>query len=392
MSLLAELAEEPETGLTAMDYSQIPYIARRWLWDGTIPVGSPVLFAAAGETGKGMLLCAVVARVVLGLPFPGEDQELRRPPQRALWISGVGEDDLFEDLAPRFRAAIAVAVAEFGLDPELATERGAIRLVHDLSEWSDSTPVSLPADCARVLAEVKAIPETLGGPPVALVVADSLSALLSDGYTIESRQGARRTMAKLSRFARRADVAFAVIHHMTKDGKVAGSPAVLDSLRLAFVIARSKDDEAVRMITRHKSNISAVDPQGYVIAGDGPGVHAAFIDGQDQRAARVSQATSRAVASPAAPVPGSTRARMAAAAAPAEAGPFRVLRMFQPVGGRQTSGSLPGPLATRDAARASAATDAGCVLAWKAGDRPGMEVAVFKRADGARLGYAVCGP
>lgn len=376
-----------EDELSAVDYSRIPYIARRWLWPGYLPVGAPVIFAASGETGKGMLFCLIAARVVLGLPFPGEHQDLRRDPRRVVWISGAGEDDQFEDLAPRLRAAIAHAVAEFGLDAALAGEEGAIRLVHDLSQWRDGERVSLPADCPRILAELQAVPRRHGAPSVGLLVADSYSALLSDGYTMDSRQGARRINGKLSDFARAADVAFGVIHHLTKDRKVASSPAVLDSLRLAFTIERDQGNPDLRVIRRVKANISAALPQQYTIIDAGPATHAEFTEAADSRAERVAKDAARDGGS----VPTVGLHERVADAAGLPAGPWRVLRQTTPPGGVPRRDVLSGDAADRDTARAMAYHDAGAVLGWqtRAGKVPHLSTATHARADGSQVTYAV---
>lgn len=393
-----------EEELSATDYGRIPYIARRWLWPDFLPIGAPTIWAAAGETGKGMLFCLVAARVVLGLPFPNEHQDLRRDPRRVVWITGAGEDDQFEDLAPRLRAAIRHAVAEFGLDPELAGDCGpdcspdcghAIRLVHDLSEWKDGERVTLPEDCPRILTELAAIPKRHGAPSVGLVVADSYSALLSDSYTVngrtrqytmDSRQGARRINGKLSDFTRAADVAFAIIHHLTKDGKVAGSPAVLDSLRLAFTIERDIDDPSRRVIKRRKANISNALPQQYIITGDGPSVHAEFTQAADSRAERVAAAAGRDAAS----VPTVGIHERVADAAGTPSGPWRLLRQTTPRGGTARRDVLDPNVADRDTARAMAGHDAGAVLAWQMrGKVPHMSVALHTRADGTQVSYAV---
>jgi hypothetical protein len=384
--MTAALAAEPETA--AVPYSQIPYIPRRWLWDGYVPVATPVVYAAAGGTGKGMLMSAVLARVVLGLPWPGEDPAARHAPRRAVWISGPGEDDQWEDIAPRLRAALASAAAEFGLDSAAAA--AALELVYDLSQWEDDTPVTLPADCGRLADEIASLNAT-PGPPVGLVVADSLSALLSEGFTIDSRQGARRVMGRLGRFARAADVSLAVLHHLTKDGKVAGSPAVLDAVRLAFVIVRDPDRPEVRTITRHKANASAAAPQQYVITGEGPAVHAVFTSSAGARAERVRQARAAA-----APEPrtdgrsnlGSFRARLRASAPSPAAEPHRCLRRAQQGDGPALPGELLADGVPVDAALRAAADDAGAPLEWQSGPS-GMRVATARRPDGWRVTYGV---
>jgi AAA domain len=387
---------EPPTGeaeqtdpddLAAIDYSNIPFIPRRWLWEGYIPVGNPVLFAAAGGTGKGMLLCAVIARVVLGLPFPNEDQALRRDPGRAVYIAGT-EDDPFEDLAPRLRAAIASAVTEFGLDPSLAEESGAIRYVHDLSEWKDGSPFEVPGDMGRLLTEVGKI-NRLGGPPVALVALDPLADLLGEHDHITSVRSARQVMRGLKQFARQADLALPIIHHLTKDGKVSGSPAVVDALRLAYLVERTKDDPELRVIRPVKANIVKGEPQQYTITGAGASAHAVFVSAENARTERVSDATGRAATS-AGPAAGSMRARMAAVQADdSEGGPFRVLRQTQEAGGQLERSRVGTSYLTRSAARSAAVRDAGTVLEWNRPNGSPNEMAALTRSDGATRGYAL---
>lgn len=399
MSLTDVLAEkQPASGASqlarvAPGYDSYPVIERRWYWPGYIPVGSPVVIAAKGGTGKGYLVCAVVARLVLGLPFPGDDQDSRRDPVRVLWVTGPGEDDPYHDLAPRLRAAIAYAVAEFGLDPELAGEgpRGAIRLVRNLSRWLDGGLVTIPADCPRIAAVIAAMnreAEEQGAPRVGMVVADSLSALLSDGYSIDYRQRARRVMVELAEFARAADIAFTILHHFTKDGKVAGSPAVLDSLRVVLRVDLSPEDERVRVIVQEKANTGEGDPQRYVIAGSGLAVHAEFTAAQDARDERVT-AAERAGAVSAPRVPTALTAG-SVLSAPADPGPFTVMRLVRRDRQPEGHATLPEQFATRDEARAAVTRDAGAVLTWKpAPGQPALHVAVYGHPDGSQRVYGI---
>jgi hypothetical protein len=386
--------------LAAVSFDNIPYIPRRWLWPDYIPIGNPVLFAAAGGTGKGMLLCAAIARVVLGLPFPNEDQAIRRDPGRAVYIAGT-EDDPFEDLAPRLRAAIASAVAEFGLDPALAEEKsGAVCLVHDLSEWKDGSPFEVPGDMGRLLTEVgklgkldknnqHAAKTGLPPVPVAMAVLDPLTDLLGEHDHITSVRSARKVMRGIKQFARQADIAVPIIHHLTKDGKVSGSPAVVDALRLAYLVERTQDDPELRVIKPVKANIVKGDPMQYTITGIGASVHAVFVNAADARTERVSEAT--AASAPAAPVAGSNRARLAAVkAADSEGGPFRLMRMTREAGDSKAARGWVGTsYASRSGARSAAVRDAGTVLSWTREAGSVNEVAALRRADGALRGYSI---
>lgn len=415
LELDAEATED--TDMDAVSYASIPTILRRWLHAGYLPFGNPVIFAGDGEVGKGVLFALYAAHVVLGVPFPGETEA--REPGRVVWIAGL-EDDQFEDLAPRFRAAIAYLVELHELDPQLADPaHGAIRWIHDLSEWRDGSAFAVPTDMDRLLGVVRELNERRTadnrkrdpddpdaaepGPPVRLVVMDPLSELIADGYTIDSRQGARRVMRPIKRFARLADVALVIIHHMTKDGKVAGSKAVLDALRLVFVIERRKDNHDVRVITRRKSNISAASPQQYTTRQAYPDTHGEWVDAADARSERIAQAAAQAAD------PGSLRARVRAAAGqlaePAQVpavgpqgdqaaqgapgGAVRLLRRELPPGGTLGAPVLLGRShPSADAARIAAMRDAGQTLTWKR-DAHDREVCAIKRSDGTVVGYSI---
>lgn len=389
----AEGSGAQASDLAAVSYSEILHTPRRWIWPGHIAQGEPVVYAAAGGVGKGMVIAAAAARTVLGLPFPNEDQDIRRAPGSVIWITSPGEDDPYTDLAVRLRAAIAAAVEEFGLDPELSGPDGAIRHIHDLSTWQEGTPVTLPGDCGRVVTEIRKV-NALGGPAVVMVVADSLSGLLSDKFTINSRQGAYRVMGILSaKLAQPADVALVLVHHLTRDGKVAGSPAVLNALRLAFRIERVKDDPDVRVIIEEKANNSSALPERFTIAVNGPATHAVFLAAEDTRAQRLTLARERA----ALPVT-SARTALASGGLSAIAGPrtsdpgapFCVMRVLLRSGQTEQRDTLPGVFETWAEARAAADRDAGAVLDWQQAARTaGLLIAAVCRADGARANYGI---
>ena len=401
----------PVGGPASVDYSHIPFIPRRWGWQDVMPIGNPVMLAAAGGTGKGLLTWLITARVVLGLPFPGEDPALRRAPGRVVHIAG-SEDDPFEDLAPRARAAIAAAVEEFGLDAELAGEHGAIRFVHDLSEWPDGSPFEVPGDMGRLAAEVGKLnkldkhnrapdhPDYSGpGPSVSLVILDPFADMLGEKSTISTVKGARAVLKPIKLITRQLDIALIIVHHLTKDGKVSGSPAVVDALRLAFIIERGGPGEAedVRVIMPAKSNIASGQAQRYRITGHGAATRAEFIAAEDARTARVERAAERAAEAPAppgagGPLPGSRRARYAAVAA--DAGPFAVLRGVRAPGAADSSPTARSYLGREYVTRADAwravAADCGAVLTPAPVDgMPGAYVAGAKMPDGSRVSYLV---
>lgn len=415
-------------GLASLSFDLIPSEARVWLVPGILAEGEVTVDAGVGETAKSLRNLMFAVRAVLGVAQPGEDHETTREPARALWITSGTEDDPMRDLAPRFAVAIAACAAEFGLDPEQA--RSALRYVHNLSEWAEGGPVHITeAGLADIRAEVDALnqldadnrppdhPEYAGpGPQVRLIVFDPLDALLGPDQTINTRTGARLVMTGLSRFARGTGAAVSVIHHVIASGnKIAGSPAVTNSVRLAFISAPDKANKQVICMRKVKANIAAPADVRYVVAtlpadaAEAAGVAAsafvAFLG--DQAAARGAGDTLRErVTAAHQSDPGSLRARVRAAAGQlaepgqdaevpaggpqdAPGGPVRLLRRELPPGGEV------GPMVvvgrswpTAQAARDQAARDAGQVLTWKTGSA-GRETAAVKLPTGAVLGYTI---
>jgi hypothetical protein len=367
-------------------YDEIPYVPREWLIPGVAAYGTVTITAAAGESCKGMTWCALAARTVLGLPMPGEARDARHEPGRVVWIVGGMEDDQMSDLAWRFRAAVEAAAREFGLDPGDA--RTHIRYLHDLAEWENGEPFQLPNDLDRLRTEVAKLgaldacnrppshPDYAGpGPRVRLVVMDPLASLIGEGHTISSVAGARKVMARTNSFARRADVAVSLIHHVTKGGKVAGSPAVIDSVRLAFTVTPEPGNPDVRVIRKYKGNVSNPDDIRFTLAGGSePHLHVVFLDGE----------------TPATSSGDSLRERIRLSTQPSP-GPFRVFRRITaPDGGVKATVPVIRDVSAKSA-RDAAQRDAGRVLGWKpVPGHPGHEVAAYSDAvSGDTVGYVV---
>lgn len=271
--------------LASLSFDTIPGAARVWTVPGILAEGEVTVDAGTGETAKSMRNGMFAARLALGVPQPGHPHGHRPDCGRTLWVSSGTEDDAIFDLAPRFASALAACAVEFELDAQQA--QAGSRYIHNLSEWADGGPIEITDDgLARIRAEVDRLnqldasnrPPVLPdgspdpawdgpGPPVRLVVFDPLDALLGAGQTIDSRPGARRVMTGLSRFARGSEAAVSVIHHVIgSGGKIAGSPAVTNSVRLAFISAPDKGNATVKVMRRFKANISTPDDLRYVVA------------------------------------------------------------------------------------------------------------------------------
>jgi len=416
------LAAPAEDAPASLSFDLIPGASRRWVVPGIVAEGEVTVDAGTGETAKSLRNAMFAARVALGLPMPGEDRDARHEPGRVLWVASGTEDDPIFDLSPRFAAALLACAAEFGLDP--AEAQAGARRIHNLSEWEDGAPVFITdeglsairaeagklsdldeANRPRRLRDGTPNPEYTGPAwRVRFVVMDPLDALLGDGQTIDSRPGARRTMTGLARFARGTGAGVTVIHHVVASGtKIAGSPAVTNSVRLAFITRPDKANKQVKVMAKMKANVSSPDDIRYVIADGDPAPFVAFLgDTPAEHAAgdtlrgRIAASVPAGPASTPAGDAGTLRARVRAAARAEDpptgpAGPCRLLRAEldgdgNPGPARYVGGTYPGPSAARTAAR----TDAGgAALTWTVpASAPGTEVAAVRVGGGVRS-YAV---
>jgi hypothetical protein len=76
-----------------------------WLWIGWIPKGYITLLAGETGAGKSTVLADIMARLTTGEPWPGDDSDARRLPERVLWLGS--EDSVEEMLVPRLIASRA---------------------------------------------------------------------------------------------------------------------------------------------------------------------------------------------------------------------------------------------------------------------------------------------
>lgn len=240
---------ELETGATArtsssgaVSYADITAIEPDWLWNGRIAFGEVTVVAAKGGTGKTFALCDVAARVTRGDVLPGGSPA--NPAGSVLIVNA--EDDPSTVLVHRLSAA-----------------RADLTRVHDFSE-PDGAPFTLggPADCTPLLHE-----EITRRGDVRLVILDPLSGISAFGLTSVVRVQAM--MRPLRRVARDTGAAIVIIHHLTKKGDVAGSKAVVDSVRSVLVVDRTEDGTRVFRVEKGNHVADAGAPVRYRIAGDG---------------------------------------------------------------------------------------------------------------------------
>ena len=226
-------------------YDTIDALPAEYVWKDRVPVGELAILAGPGGAGKGCITCDLAARISAGRPMPGSETADR--PRHVLMASG--EDHPNVVVRPRLEAA--------GAD---------MAFVHDLTEIDgEQFCLADPAHIARLYAEVARLGD------VALVILDPLTALA--GVTIASVYRVRQIMTPLQRFCRMTGVSVLLTHHLTKDGKVAGSQAVKDSVRCVLKIEPDDDPEVLRIVV-DKTNMGIRNPpvQRYRIVSSDEGV------------------------------------------------------------------------------------------------------------------------
>jgi len=363
----------------AVSYADIPAIDLEWLYRDVLPVKVPVIWAARGGTGKGMLSMAFIARVITGAAWPGEPEGTLHEPRSAVLVAP--EDFANETIAYRLLAAIDVVDAP----PERKAQ--AARYLFDLTELPDGTPFELPGHVGKLREAIEQINADASVPDVGLVVVDPLMACLEK--PISTQLGARRVLYPLQHLARELNIAMVITHHMTKDGKtIMGATALTDAARLVFTIVRDENNDAFRIMRPYKANIaddSSTVRYQVVKAG---AKSFALIGDPAAEAERAAGSTRVVVRHEPAEAPDK------AEHAPGSAGSFKVLRRIINPDGSDAPGQDEAPLAaglaSLDDAKAAASADAGRVLAWQpASTHPGLHKAAYRDAQRRTVAYAV---
>jgi hypothetical protein len=227
-----------------MAFDAVEPLQGEWIWGNHIPTAEVTIAAGAGGVGKGMLCCDLAARVSRGDPLPGDDEAY--PPSAVIWISA--EDDSNVVTANRLRAA--------GAD---------LTKIYDLSEIN-GTAFCLPE-------HLPALTEAIRKTQARLVILDPLAGVAP--VSLSSVTKVRSILTPVRDMARATGAAVLVTHHLTKDGKISGSPAVIDGVRSVLTVTRDKQDADVRAVAVLKSNMGGdADVIRYKIVTDDDGSRA----------------------------------------------------------------------------------------------------------------------
>ncbi len=198
-----------------------------WFWKGRIPRGKITVFAGQPGCAKSLVSIMLVAHATTGKPFPGEDQSIRRKPEKVLMF--FCEDDAEDTVVPR----LAVAGADLSM-----VARIKVRNVSN--ESKEEREFAFDNDRKILVKFLDA------NPDVKLVVVDPIS-----NYTGKIKpndeQQLRSVLVPLLDIAAERGITFIFIAHFNKRsdvaalGKVSGAVAMTGVPRSTWLFVEDED-------------------------------------------------------------------------------------------------------------------------------------------------------
>ena len=215
-----------------------------WLWPSRIPIGKLTLFVGHPDVGKGMATIDIAARTSTGRDWPDGVNTI--PPSQCIIVSS--EDAAGDTLVPRLMAAEA-DLKKIAIHRLMKTKGGEDRAF------------SLDKDLPALRNNLEKHPN------IKLVVIDPLFNHLG---TLKGNveQEMRSALTPLASLAEQFKVAIILVTHFNKNvaaeaiQRVGGAQAVVGSVRVAWLFAKSKDDEDQRSMISLKANITDAKSKG----------------------------------------------------------------------------------------------------------------------------------
>lgn len=220
-----------------------------WLWPDRIPLGKLVLLAGDPGLGKSFVTCDLAARVSSGRAWP----------DGSTWEQPVGsvvmfncEDGLADTIRPRLDRA--------GADVSKIVAIEGVKVLDSETGESRQRGFTLAADLPTLERVVAGLDDCR------LVVIDPISAYCGDADSHKNAE-VRALLAPLAELAERFRVAILMVTHLAKSAgskaiyRAMGSMAFAAAARAVWLVAKSPDDEARRLILPAKMNLAA-DPTG----------------------------------------------------------------------------------------------------------------------------------
>ena len=234
-------------GLIATPMSEVERTEIRWLWQSRIPLGKLCLLSGDPGLGKSFITMDIAARVSAALDWPDGGTAERG---RVLLLNA--EDDASDTLGPRLDAI----GADCSRILTVGREKALVRLDQDVDHLE------------RLVQRHKA----------SLVVIDPVMSYMGDVQT-NSDPAVRAVLQPLHDMAERCRCAVLLVMHLNKKQGVSaayrtgGSIAFTGIVRAGFMVARSKNDPALRVLHSLKNNNAKEPPAlGYKLDDAGSGV------------------------------------------------------------------------------------------------------------------------
>lgn len=210
-----------------------------------LPYGEVVLVFGSGSLGKGRMVQSIVAAVTNGEPA-GLDETTQDDAGDVIVV--LPEDKQAESAVKRMIAA--------GVNLRRCWDMTRLPSgVRFKLSASDRTPGHLP--------ELRAAVEQLraAGRNPRLVVIDPIGAVIGDG-TIQTSKGARLFVERLQDFAEQSGVCVLLVAHPVSGGKLQGSWALEQALRVVYHVSRDESDASLRIVRNVKGNDLAPELAG----------------------------------------------------------------------------------------------------------------------------------
>jgi hypothetical protein len=213
--------------------------AIRWLWNNRVPLGKLSLFDGDPGVGKSVVTLDLAARVSAGRPFPdGAPCEAGN-----VLICNV-EDGIDDTVAPRLLA--------HGADME------RVYIVNGVPDGKGGTRLlELPDDLTLLESKILQREATL-------MIVDPIMTLLS-GDIYKDRES-RRALTPVRDMAERTACAIVGVRNLNKSvglraiQRGGGNMGLIGVARAGAFFAEHPDDDALRVMAQHKSNLATTPP------------------------------------------------------------------------------------------------------------------------------------
>lgn len=238
--------------LSEQSFSAVKMSRINWLWDQRIARGKVTLFAGEPGKGKSQLLLWIAAGCTNGSPMPANGSSM---PQGKVAILA-SEDDDDDTMLPRLMAVKANLANVFQLKSTPKYDQNG----------------HLQDDMVRLDQDMQKLDNTFTkSPGYVLLIIDPITAYIGDINDYKNSE-VRTLIAKLSRIAKKHNLAIILNTHLTKPSgnpqmssiinRVTGSLAYAAAARSVYLICDDPDDAQFKLFLPIKNNLG-VDTGGY---------------------------------------------------------------------------------------------------------------------------------